>query len=78
MSETPLSDDQLQTITEAKARRLLRRQMADWRQEIEDLKLDLINAGSKPDSLEYNLKANEALRLSLCINDLADLLIDKR
>ena len=46
-----------------------------WRYEFDSIKEQLITKGSEANSQEYNLLATEALRLSLCINDLTDLLL---
>jgi len=58
------------------ARAAIKRQMEEWRGEVDTIKCNLIEIGSRPDSLEYNLAATEALRLALCINDLASLLLE--
>lgn len=46
-----------------------------WKIELDSLKGELIQIGSKSDSLQYNFLATEALRLSLCINDATDCLL---
>jgi len=63
-------------ITDPNARAAIKRQMEEWRGEVDTIKCNLIEIGSRPDSLEYNLAATEALRLALCINDLASLLLE--
>ena len=42
----------------------------DWLHELNTLKVDLYNLGEKGDSVQYNILATEALRLSMCICDL--------
>jgi hypothetical protein len=46
-----------------------------WKDELSQLKCQLIERGSTANSLEYNLMSCEALRLSCCINDLLELLV---
>ena len=43
-----------------------------WQDDIDDIKTTLYNLGEKADSLQYNLLSAEALRLSMCINDLRE------
>jgi len=49
-----------------------------WKLEFGEVRSALIEIGAKGDSLEYNLLANEALRLSMCISDATDLLVDAK
>ena len=40
-----------------------------WQKELLSLRESLYDLGNKPDSLAYILLSTEALRLSMCIND---------
>ena len=43
-----------------------------WQNELLSLRESLYDLGNKPDSLAYNLLSTEALRLSMCINDVRE------
>ena len=47
-----------------------------WREEFASIKEQLIVRGGEANSVEYNILATEALRLSLCINDATDLMLN--
>jgi hypothetical protein len=41
-----------------------------WEDELQELKGVLYQLGDKADTVQYNLYAAEALRLSMCINEI--------
>jgi len=53
----------------------VRDMIENWREEYNSIKEQLIVNGAEAHKNEYNLLATEALRLSLCMNDAVDLLI---
>lgn len=55
--------------------KLIREMIEDWRSEFLLIREQLAAKGGESNSLEYNILATEALRLSLCINDATDLLL---
>lgn len=58
------------------AANLIKEMIQKWREEYSQIKDILIVKGAESSSNEYNLLATEALRLSECMNDAADLLIE--
>lgn len=54
---------------------LIKKMIEEWRNEFYSIKEQLIINGGESNSLEYNLLATEALRLSMCINDATDLIL---
>ena len=51
-------------------------QIEEWKEELQTIKCGLIEAGDRPDSLAYNVESAKALKLSECITDATELLID--
>lgn len=54
---------------------LIKKMIESWKAEFASIREQLILKGGESSTLEYNLLATEALRLSLCINDATDLLL---
>lgn len=54
---------------------LIKKMIESWKNEFASIREQLILKGGESSTLEYNLLATEALRLSLCINDATDLLL---
>jgi len=48
-----------------------------WKNELAEIKEDLLAKGGDAGSLEYNVLSSEALRLSMCITDATELLINE-
>jgi len=55
---------------------MITRLLLDWNNEMNHLKETLWDIGDKGDSFQYNILSAEALRLSMCINELQTVLID--
>ena len=49
--------------------------LSDWNEELHNLHCDLYAKGEEGHSLHYNVLSAEALRLSMCINELQAALI---
>lgn len=49
--------------------------IAQWQGELDELKGVLVMKGGEAASLEYNILATEALRLSICISDATRVLL---
>ena len=49
--------------------------LADWKEELHNLHCGLYAKGEEGHSLHYNVLSAEALRLSMCINELQAALI---
>ena len=52
--------------------------LAYWKEELHNLHCDLYAKGEEGHSLHYNVLSAEALRLSMCINDLQDTLLQQK
>lgn len=51
--------------------------LTDWKEELHNLHCDLYNKGNEGHSLHYNVLSSEALRLSRCISDLQDTVLQE-
>lgn len=49
--------------------------LAEWKEQVAEIKANLYDIGEKGDSLHYNLLATEAMALSQCIMELQDYLL---
>lgn len=54
----------------------LKQQIDEWKEELMQIKCALIESGVKPGSFAHNIASAEALRLSMCITDATELLVD--
>jgi hypothetical protein len=62
--------------SDAMETQLIKKMMEKWKEEFASIREQLILKGAESNTLEYNLLAAEAMRLSMCINDAAELLLN--